>query len=80
MGLLGSQASTERRIGLMNYELLLRAVFSMFHVQKFLKNWKIGKYVFVLEIGAFRASCFGYYSKECLTATPAQTHKSISFI
>jgi hypothetical protein len=35
-GLLGSQASTEKK-SLMNYELLLRAVFSCFHGQNFLK-------------------------------------------
>ena len=34
MGLLGSQASTEKKLA-MNYELLLRAVFSCFHGQKF---------------------------------------------
>ena len=35
MGLLGSQASTEKKKLVVNYEQLLRAVFSCFHGQKF---------------------------------------------
>ena len=39
MGLLDSQASTEKKI-VMNYELLLRAVFSCLHCQKLILNEK----------------------------------------
>ena len=39
MGLLGSQASSEKKLLVVNYEQLLRAVFSCFHGQIFFLNF-----------------------------------------
>jgi hypothetical protein len=75
-----------------NYEQLLRAVFSYFHSQrlKFFFFYIVGsalkelldtkvkmfkkkfvKYFLGLKTGFLRASCFGFYSKGCLSATPS---------
>ena len=67
--------------------VLLRAVFSFFHGQKiyFLFffhcsvrtkklldiKFEIGKYFRGVKTCFFGASCFGYYSKGCLSATPS---------
>ena len=42
MGLLGSQAGNEKKMLVVNYEQLLRAVFSCFHGQKSQKIYILG--------------------------------------
>jgi hypothetical protein len=85
-GLLGSQTGNEKKMLVMNYEQLLRAVFSRLHGQKFSfiyiycrvrtkKLFDIKVFFFCifggLKIVFSRASCFGFIVKGvCLLLLP----------